>query len=299
MVKKTITVFTPTYNRGYCISKVYKSLLKQNNKDFHWLIIDDGSSDNTKALVQTWMEEGLIDIEYIYKENGGMLSAHNTAYDNISTELNVCIDSDDYLTDNAIDIIIKYWRKYSKDNHAGMLGLDIDIKGNVLGITFPENLIDVKFSDLKRTYKNLGDKKFIYRTEIINKYPRFPTVKNEKFPAAGLLYRRIDKDYDLLAINEPLCVVEYMPDGNSKNKISQYKKNPNAFAIYRLERMKLATDFLDKFKNSIHYVSSCLIGKRKNIVSNSPNKFITILSLPFGLILYFYIMNTKRKGIIK
>ena len=101
MKRKSITVFTPTYNRAYCIYKCYESMKRQTNKDFEWLIVDDGSSDGTDELVKSWMnEETGFNIKYIYKENGGMHTAYNVAYDNITTELAMNIDSDDYLTDN-------------------------------------------------------------------------------------------------------------------------------------------------------------------------------------------------------
>ena len=89
---KRITVFTPTFNRAYCLAQCYDSLLRQTNKDFTWLIIDDGSSDNTKELVKTWINKGQFDIQYHYQDNQGMHGAHNAAYRLIKTELNVCID---------------------------------------------------------------------------------------------------------------------------------------------------------------------------------------------------------------
>lgn len=94
---KKITVFTPTYNRAYTLSKCYKSLKQQTCKDFVWLIIDDGSTDNTQELVEEWITENEIEIQYHYQKNQGMHGAHNTAYELIETELNVCIDSDDYM----------------------------------------------------------------------------------------------------------------------------------------------------------------------------------------------------------
>lgn len=95
---KTLTVFTPAYNRAHTLPRTYESLVKQDCKDFIWLIVDDGSSDNTKELVEEWQKkENGFEIRYIYKENGGMHTAHNVAYENIDTELNVCIDSDDEL----------------------------------------------------------------------------------------------------------------------------------------------------------------------------------------------------------
>ena len=93
----TLTVFTPSYNRAYTLNKCYESLKRQTSQDFIWLIIDDGSSDNTKELVDKWIKEDKINIKYIYQKNQGMHGAHNTAYENIDTELNVCIDSDDYI----------------------------------------------------------------------------------------------------------------------------------------------------------------------------------------------------------
>lgn len=296
---KKITVFTPTYNRSYSLPDLYQSLLRQTNKDFEWLIIDDGSTDNTKDVVDNWIKEGHIPIRYIYQNNKGMLGAHNTAYDNINTELNVCIDSDDYMTDNAIEIILNYWDKYGKLNIAGLLGLDVTKDGKTIGIEFKKSPTEVKFTNLKNKYGDIGDKKFVLRTEVINEFERFPEYSNEKFPAAGLLYRKIDLKYNYLAINESLCVVEYLPDGNSKNKIKQYLNNPNAFADYRIERMKLATSFKDKVKNAIHYVSSKLIANKRIIDKNTPYKLLVISVIPLGMLLKFYLTNTKKKGFKK
>ena len=107
-----ITVFTPTYNRAYTLHKCYESLKRQTNKNFIWLIIDDGSSDNTKDLVKEWIEENKISIKYIYQDNKGMHGAHNTAYENITTELNICIDSDDYMPEDSIEKIKKIKYKF-------------------------------------------------------------------------------------------------------------------------------------------------------------------------------------------
>ena len=105
-----LTVFTPAYNRAHTLPRTYESLLRQDCKDFVWLVIDDGSTDNTAELLSQWQKkDNGFEIKYIYKENGGMHTAHNTAYENIDTELNVCIDSDDMLADGAISSILKLW----------------------------------------------------------------------------------------------------------------------------------------------------------------------------------------------
>ena len=124
-MKPIITVFTPAYNRAYTIHKTYESLKRQTNKNFKWLIIDDGSTDNTKELIEKWLQEkNDFEIIYIYQENQGMHGAHNTAYENIDTELNVCIDSDDYMPDDAIEKILSFWNVNRNDKLAGIIALD-------------------------------------------------------------------------------------------------------------------------------------------------------------------------------
>ena len=130
-----LTVFTPAYNRAHTLHRCYESLCRQKCKQFKWLIIDDGSSDNTKELVESWIKEDSgFEIIYHYKENGGMHTAHNVAYENITTELNVCIDSDDCLAFDAAKKIIDTWDKVCNQGYAGLIGLDADFSGNILSL---------------------------------------------------------------------------------------------------------------------------------------------------------------------
>ena len=142
-----ITVFTPTYNRAYCLNKCYESMQKQNCKAFDWLIVVDGSTDNTKELVDSWLnKDNGFEIIYKYKKNGGMHTAHNLAYELIDTELNVCIDSDDRLSENAIEKIIDFWNENGSEKYAGIIGLDDDLDGNIIGEKFLENLKETTLS---------------------------------------------------------------------------------------------------------------------------------------------------------
>ena len=134
---KTLTIFTPAYNRAYTLHKCYESLKRQTNKNFKWMIIDDGSTDNTVDLVAKWKEKSDFEIIYIYKQNGGMHTAHNTAYENIYTELNMCIDSDDYLTDDAIDKILSFWEENKDEKYGGIIALDIFQNGEIIGTKLP------------------------------------------------------------------------------------------------------------------------------------------------------------------
>lgn len=291
---KKLTVFTPTFNREGLLPRLYKSLCRQTSNDFLWLIIDDGSTDGTKELVEKWQIENRIEIKYVYKENGGMHTGHNTAYSIIETELNVCIDSDDYLTDNAVEIIIDFWNQNADEKYAGILGLDIYQNGErVSNKDFPEGVKSGKYYELRGKYGLIGDIKFVYRTDVIRQYPEYPVFPGEKLTPLGYKYLLIDQDYDMLFLNKALCVVEYQPDGSSKNIVSQYLKNPNGFLQERKVRMKLAYTFRERFTNSVHYVSCCLILKKWNIFKESTNLPMTILAAPFGIVLYFYLKFKK------
>ena len=280
-----LTVFTPTYNRAYTLHKCYESLLRQTCKDFIWMIIDDGSYDNTAELVDKWKQnDNGFEIKYIYKENGGMHTAHNVAYENIDTELNICIDSDDYMPDDAVEKVIKYWNEFGNDNYSGIVALDIYENNEVIGNKLP-NQKSIKLCDY---YSNggKGDKKLIYRTEVINKYPAYPVFEGEKYVSLGYKYLLIDQDYDLLIMNEPVCVVEYMEDGSSRNMYRQYLRNPKGFAFLRKVHMKYDKTLKRKFLTCVHYVSSSFISKNKKFLKESPSKFMTVIAIPLGFALY-------------
>lgn len=291
----TITVFTPAYNRAHTIPRTYESLLKQNNKDFVWLIIDDGSSDNTAELIKEWQKEDSgFEIRYVYKENGGMHTAHNTAYENIDTELNVCIDSDDCLADNAIQKILDKWESVKEQNYAGIIGLDADFGGNIIGQSFHAELKETTLSGYYAAGGS-GDKKLVYRTDVIKKYPPYPVFEGEKYVALAYKYRLIDNDYKLAVLNEVLCDVEYQADGSSATMYKQYVKNPKGFAFWRRVCMQYPQSKKRLIIDNIHYVADSLLAKEKGIVKKSPTKFLTVTSFVFGWLLKHYITYKSKK----
>lgn len=289
-----LTVFTPTYNRGYRISACYESLLRQTLKDFEWLIVDDGSSDNTFELVQKWQKEAKLNIRYIYQENQGVVIAHQTALQAINTELNVCIDSDDYMPDNAVEIIVNFWEKNRRDEIAGIIGLDKYISGELVGNKFPKSLKKSSFADLYEIHGIKGDKKIVNRTDLAQKYLPYPKLEGERFPAVAYLYLKINKEREYLLLNEFFCIVEYLPDGISMNKADHYRKSPNSFSIFRIEKMKASKGFKNKFRHAVHYISSNLMANRKDTFRNTPYPLLTILAYPFGIILYLYLTNKGK-----
>ena len=287
---KTLTIFTPAYNRAYTLHKCYESLKRQTSRDFKWMIIDDGSTDNTVDLVAKWKEKSDFEIIYIYKKNGGMHTAHNTAYQNIDTELNVCIDSDDYLTDDAVEIIVSEWEKVKSEKLAGLGALNVFESGEIIGSKFHENIKLSKYFDIYNKYGVVGDKKFIYRTELIKKFP-YPEYEGEKYVGLDYKYKKLDEEYELALINKVVCVVEYMEDGSSKNMLKQYRNNPRGWCFFRVENLKIPNTSLKfKFKESIHYVSSSLMIKDNNLFQMTPYKSLAILAFPFGYLLKVYIV---------
>lgn len=283
MDKIILTIFTPAYNRGYIINNCYESLCRQTCKNFVWLVIDDGSTDNTSELIKEWQKkDNGFEIQYIYKENGGMHTAHNTAYKNIKTELNVCVDSDDFMPDDAVEKIINFWALNKSDDYAGIIALDLDKNtNNVIGNMLPEK----KSTTLGDYYRSggSGDKKLIYRTAVINSVPEYPVFDGEKYVGLSYKYILVDQKYELLIMNEPVCVVEYQQDGSSNTMYKQYLNNPRGFAFLRKTSLLYSNDLKESFRNCIHYVSSSIISKNKFFIQESPKKFLTILAIPFGL----------------
>lgn len=270
-----LTVFTPAYNRAHTLPRTYESLCSQNCKDFCWLIIDDGSIDNTAQLVKGWMEkDNGFKIQYIYKENGGMHTAHNMAYENITTELNVCVDSDDCMAEDGVAKILKKWDEVKDSGYAGIIGLDADMNGKIIGKSFPKSM---KETTLMGYYAmgGAGDKKLVYRTDIIKKYPPYPVFEGEKYVALAYKYRLIDQDYKLAVLPQVLCNVEYQEDGSSGTMWKQYLKNPKGFAFWRKICMRYPESKKRKIVDCIHYCSSSQIARNKGYIRKSPARVMT------------------------
>lgn len=284
-----LTIFTPAYNRAHTLPRAFEALKQQSNKDFIWLIVDDGSTDNTKELVESFQKEDCgFQIEYIYKKNGGMHTAHNVAYQNIKTELNTCIDSDDMIGEEAVKKILDFWNEKGSEKYAGLLGYDTDFDGNVIGKGFPEGL---ETTTLSSYYRNggSGDKKLVLRTDIVNQYPPYPEYEGEKLVPLGTLYTLIDQDYEMLVLDEPLCRVEYQPDGSGASIFRQYKQSPRGFMYSRIMRMQYAESFTEAATGAIHYISACIFAKERHFLKKSSKKLLTVLAVPFGVLLNIYI----------
>ena len=291
---ETLTIFTPAYNRAHTLPRTYQSLLNQDCKDFIWLIVDDGSSDHTAELVNTWKKNNNgFDIQYIHKINGGMHTAHNVAYENIQTELNVCVDSDDYLADDSVHKIITAWNSIKSQDYAGIIGLNADPQGNIIGKGFLPHQKETTLSDYYAS-GGAGDKKLIYRTDVIKKYPPYPVFDGEKYVALAYKYRLIDQDYKLAILDEVLCHVDYQADGHSTIMWKEYVRSPRGFACWR----KLCMEYPESKKrliiDCIHYVSSSILSGNPKYIAESPRKLLTILCTIPGILLTCYIRSKVK-----
>jgi glycosyltransferase involved in cell wall biosynthesis len=296
---KKLTVFTPTYNRAYCLHQLYESLLRQTNSDFVWMLIDDGSTDNTRDLLKNWMLNKKIEIVYIYQENQGMHGAHNTAYENIKTELNVCIDSDDYMTDDAVAIILEEFKNVDKTLFAGIVALDADKKGGIIGTSVPENLSHVKLHELYLRHGVKGDKKLVFFNDKIKNIPPYPLFKGERFVPLDYKYLLLNQKYYLKPVNKVLCIVEYQVDGSTMNIFKQYRKNPKGFAFSRISRIDYGLTFVEKIKNSVHLVSSVLFSGDFSDLFKTKHTSLVLVCFPIGLLFNIYVRyktsSSKRK----
>lgn len=291
-----LTVFTPVYNRAHTLKRTYESLCRQDCRDFIWLIIDDGSTDQTSKLVQSWQnKENGFEIQYIYKENGGMHTAHNTAYENIHTELNVCIDSDDRIALGAVKKIRDTWEKVRDKGYAGIIALDADFSGNIIGKGFPEGMVDTTLGGYYATGGS-GDKKLIYRTDVINSVPPYPVFPGEKYVGLVYKYTLVDQKYKLYAMNEVVCEVEYQADGSTGTMWKQYLKNPKGFAFLRKIAMQYPTSKKRLVQDCIHYCSSSQIAKNKKYIQESPRKLLTVLCTPLGWALTAIVRNKAKEN---
>jgi len=278
------TIFTPTFNRKELLEKLYKSLQKQTFKDFEWLIVDDGSTDGTKEKAEEFLSEKKLDIKYYFKENGGKQRAYNFATDKANGELFICLDSDDEYVENGLETILKYWKKYEKNNNiAGMGYLSTYPNREVIGSSFPEKeMVSTQF-DIYNKYGVKGDKGLMFRTEIIKKY-KFPVFDDEKFITEAVVYNRICEKYKMVYVNEKIEIKEYQEDGLTAKYSNLLLRNPKGQALYHNEINSQNLSFKQKVLNNAVYYKFCRAAGYKfgKIFKENKNKLFLIFALGIG-----------------
>ena len=295
-VKATLTVFTPAYNRAHTIGRTYESLCRQTCKDFEWLIIDDGSKDNTHDLVDQWMlSDNGFRIRYVYKENGGLHTGYNKAIELMDSEICVCIDSDDWMPDDAVEVINDYWKQHRDENIAGFVGKDFLPDGTQLGGDFPENAI-MHLVEIRQQKKWDADNKPVMRVDLLKKVAPQPTFKGEKNFNPYYMMLKIDQMFPFRLINNNLCFVDYQQDGMAANIINQYFNSPNSFVETRRLYVTLKyTSLTWRLRQYVHMVAECLIAKKNPFGERSVNKMAVLICYLPGVILYHYMCYKRKK----
>lgn len=284
-----LTILTPTYNRKYIINKAYESLISQTNKNFEWLVIDDGSTDNTDELINKYIKENKIKIRYIYKKNGGKHTALNVGINNTKGDLILILDSDDYLSENAVEIVYKYWEKYKNNkNLCGMTFLRHLSNPFYKEKLFEEcvsNMIDFKYNN-----NNLADMCEVMRTDILKKYP-YPEFPGERFLSEVIVTGEIAKKYSTAYIPIEIYYTKYLEDGLSKNWFKLVVNNPLGARANNIMFMSKKYKFIIRIKNCIMFNVFSFIGHKK-IFKETKMKFFAFL---FFIPSFFVAKYLERK----
>ncbi|MGH2064889.1 glycosyltransferase family A protein [Aerococcus sp. L_4] len=284
-----LTIFTPTYNRIKTLQRAYDSLIQQTSKDFSWLIIDDGSEDGTEKLVEKWQSEQIIEITYIKQENSGKTKSINKSLYYTTTPLWMCLDSDDYLFDDAVEIIINEYSKIADNTYiCGMIGLRTFSDGEPMqGEGIPE---DTTFTTQGHLRYNLGiapEYVQVYKTQILKNYS-YPEIENENYFPLSFVPDQLDQKYELLVLQDPIMVIEYQEDGITKNNLKHVINNPIGQTIFRYHQIENSVNWKVKMKGLITYNSASIISK-KRLKSNSKfNNFLADITYPLGVLDYLF-----------
>ena len=287
------TIMTPTYNRCNLLKRLYDSIVNQNRNDVEWLVVDDGSTDNTREVVESFLKDGKLKIRYIYQENGGKYKAYNTGIDKAEGELFFCVDSDDVLTDNALDILeYEYDKIKANKGVAGIVSLKIDCDDKVLSDFLPDGEI-LHFYELKNKYKVFGEFCIIYFLSVLKNF-RYPDVSPEKFVTDSVLYDRIDKEYKMFTVNKVMNICEYQSDGLTSIIRTNMIKNPTGYKIYYMQRIDMPCSFKERFGYIIRYNVFNRISENKKYAYNGRYKILVKLISFTGILGKMYYLRGKN-----
>ena len=282
-----VSVVTSSYNRATRLPLLYESLCRQTNQDFEWIIVDDGSTDNTEYVVNTFFRDGKLLIRYFHKENGGMNTAMNLGIKNANGLFIFKVDSDDMLLSNAIDRVwfyynSKYWKTNSKRELSGICFLNQDINGNIIGDKFKQDIYISDYITVRVNEHVSGDKSEVILTEKRKNalYMEFPGEK--RYPTSGGLIT-LARKYDMLFVNESIYIRDYLEDGITvSRKKGSVIQTPEGSIHYTNLYLKKDIKYSVRVGKAIDYIYYCLQVKRGffSIVFKSNAPLLVFLMFP-------------------
>lgn len=287
-----ITVFTPTYNRIHTLGRLYNSLCAQTSFDFEWLVVDDGSTDNTKSFFESIISSSF-NIRYYCQDNGGKHRAINKGVQLAKGQWFFIVDSDDYLTTDAIDTLNKYLKTIESDiKYCGVAALRVSHTGVTLGTPCSYETLDTDFLSYRMKYRIEGDRAEVVRTSIMRAYP-FPEIPGEKFCTEAVVWYRIAQKYLVRYVNEGIYVCEYLPGGLSDTYIQIMDECPISSMIYAKEKTVYKNvPFLDKLRAVMEYLHYMRLAKYRLHQKTYPSIRLLFL-LP--LVLPAYIVRSIKR----
>lgn len=281
-----LTIFTPTYNRSNTIRRTYESLCNQTCKDFEWLVVDDGSTDNTETLFKRWQQEGVVPIRYIKKTNGGKYRAYNVGLREAKGELFFCVDSDDWLPANSVEIIMqKRDELFGNIKLIGIIALKEHSNHKLIGHKYTIGLGRHSLYQLEKMGEG-GERSLVFKTNIAQQYP-FPEETDEKFMGESVIYDRMEQ-YDFLVLNEILTTCEYQQGGLSSDVRKLMLQNPSTYKLYYAQRIDLATNLKDRLAYAIRYNVFRSICSHKHYEYEGPHSLLVTLCRPSALFMVHY-----------
>lgn len=278
-----ITIFTPAYNRGNLLKRLYKSLCIQELQNFEWVIVDDGSVDDTEVIVEEFKQENKIPIYYHKQQNSGKHIAINKGAEMANGKLFFIVDSDDYLTRTATKTIEeKYKLIADNDEYAGISGRKGYSETEYIGSKMSYEDIHANALDFRYHYAVQGDMAEVIRTDIIRQYP-FPVIENEKFCTEGILWYRVALKYRFLWFKDIIYVAEYLEGGLSNSIVRIRKQSPNYSILFYSSLAKMPIPFKEKVKASINFWRFAKHSNKKFTEKlKMTNILLSVITLPLG-----------------
>ena len=280
-----ITVFTPTYNRANKLMRVYQSLLSQRIFNFEWLIIDDGSTDETENVVAVFLKNKKFSVRYKKKGNGGKHTAYNTALLLAKGEYFMCLDSDDYLAPDAMENVAICLTACRPDE--GIIAYKAMKDGERLSQNFPLNISYASTSELSLVYQCKGEFSLIYPTFIARKYP-FPVFENEKFVTECVVYDKIAEGSRMRLLSKVLTLGEFQIDGYTSNLNQMMKDNPSGYCQYFMQRIDMQPKIKDQLIYAGKFYCFRLFSGNKKIVYIGRHRYMKMLAIPLGGLFWIY-----------
>lgn len=257
-----LTVFTPTYNRAALLPRVYKSLCSQAADEIEWLIVDDGSCDDTSQVVHSLLEEKKIAIRYVKQKNGGKHTAFNTAAELARGEYFLCLDSDDWLADHAAEKILTGLTAVG-DGDCGLIAYKQLPDGKQASDALPKTHQGLYAYSSR--YGVRGEFTLIFKTNLVKKY-LYPVTPGEKFVGECVLYDRMELDgYRFCPLPEVVEVCEYQQDGLTSNLYQIMLNNPMGYQIYHAQRIDLVNTTKERFQHAVRYHAFRLMSEKNTV----------------------------------